>query len=92
MKRAGIIDESNFGWIEREILKTQRDEILRNVFIYCFDDEDLDEINAIINKEFRGRASAAGELIPEGLVSKIGLGDSKLADKIYEYLLKEWNK
>lgn len=92
MKRAGITDEENVSLLQREIFISEKNKIIENAFISCFNDESAEEIYAIIEQEISTRATDYGELIPESAVSSIGLGDNALANSVYDYLRKEWNR
>lgn len=92
MKRAEITDDSTISIYQMNRFNYEKRQIILNAFVDCFSNETTEEIYDKIEKELGKRAKAYGEMIPEGVVSWIGIGKSVLADRIYNYLRKEWKK
>ena len=94
IKRAGITDENHVTTIQNYLFETESQKLQTSVFTYCFKDESFAEIMTMINNEISERATHEGhEFIAESFVQYLG-GEkpSKLSKKVYDYVVKEWNK
>lgn len=93
LKRAGIIDMNNVSPIQHQLFVIEKNKICQDVYIACFNDETFDDIQKIIEKEISKRARFSGnEFISESMVKYLGAKKkTELAEKVYNYLVKEWD-
>lgn len=94
IKRANINDLNNVSFLQNRVFEEERFKIIKDVYVYCFTDESIEEIYEIIEKEISARALYDGnEFIAESLVQYLGAEkSSELAKKVYNYFIKEWKK
>lgn len=94
LKRAGITDENHVTIIQDRLFQEEKQKIQMGVYIYCFSDESFEEIQEIVNKQISEYALHDGhEFISESFVQCLGAEKpSELSKKVYDYLVKEWNR
>lgn len=93
MRRAGFFDGDIINPLNMALYVEEKNKIDKGVYLYCFTDENYNEITKKVAAEISERASDSGtELISEAFVKLAADPKNELCKKIFKYLQKEWKK
>lgn len=94
IKRTGLADGLTINSEQMYLYEREKAIFIQNAFIECFGEfDDADMIYKTIESEISVRAMKPIEMFPEAAVQYIGIKDySVYAERLYNYVIREWKK